>query len=130
MWDPTSGHRVDVPALQRFGDEFTAVAITGACSSCYAFLDSLQGSDPLDLPLVLLLAGRGPGAREAAGLVPDWVSVVRDPEASQIGRQLELSRTLVALHISGGEIVGRATITNRDDLSLLVSSDSLGGPHA
>lgn len=126
---PDVGHRVDVPMLQRFGDDFVAVAITGTCSSCYAFLDSLQGSDPLDPPLVLLLAGRGPGTREAASLVPDWVSVVRDPDASQVGRQLELSRTLVALHIRGGEIVGRATITNRDDLRLLASSDSVIGPH-
>ena len=73
----------------------------------------------------MLLTGRGKPAKELREKIPDWVKTLRDPDASRLGRDLELSRTLWALRLQDNVVVGHADVSSGEDLIRLMSADVL-----
>lgn len=125
---PDAGMEVSIAALDEFGSDLVVLALAGSCASCRRFVESLPDESALPVALVVLLAGRGAPTRELAAQFPTWVSVIRDPQATAIGRELELSRTLVALQLQERQITGKADITTIDDLLSLVTASEVHSP--
>lgn len=121
---PELGQPIELTEL-RVASRYVLVAVTGTCTSCHDFVSDLKERRPDGLrdELVLLVAGRGRPVRDLLERVPDWVAhVVRDPVATQIGSRLGLSRTLVALHVVDGRLIGRSDVAGFDDLALLTAA--------
>ncbi|MEK7422965.1 MAG: hypothetical protein AAB131_03900 [Actinomycetota bacterium] len=111
--------------------EYVMVGLTGTCNSCVEFAKSLPAEGPPPgPPVVVLAAGSKASATRISRLLPEWVTVVTEPSATQIGRDLGLSRTTGALHVSNGVLLGRADVGSFEDLMALTNTDGSTHVHA
>jgi hypothetical protein len=101
---------------------FLLVAMSSACTSCDEFVRSWEAGDvgPPNDPLIVLLSGNRATARAFGERLPNWMRVVYDPKASRVGRDIGLSKTLLALHIVDGRVVGRADTRTAEEFVRLV----------
>ncbi len=121
---PELGTALPADLAHSFPEESAVLVLTGTCESCHEFARSLaEAKTAQRVPLTVLLPGRGRPATELRRLLPEWVSVVRDPVATETARTLELSRTRRALRVRRGVVVGSADTSNVIELDALMSAD-------
>lgn len=102
----------------------TIIALEGSCNSCHELANKLplQEHDIVG-PLIVLLAGKGEPTEKLYQKIPAWVTVIQDPEATQLSKDLNLSRTRWAIRLSSGVVAGHADISNIENLNLLMASE-------
>lgn len=121
---PELGTTIPGSASDILPENGVILALSATCESCHTVASTLpRRSEDLPGALVVLLTGRGKPAKELRLKIPDWVKVLRDPDASKLGRELELSRTLWALRLQDNVVVGHADVSTGEDLLRLTEAN-------
>ena len=118
------GRNVDTPLIREhvftLGDTVTVFALDSNCNSCHDLLYELPREPYNKSSVMCLLTGSGPALDSLRASVPEWLHIVDHPLATQLGHDLELSTTQVALKIIDGRLIGRARIDGPADLEDLL----------
>lgn len=96
--------------------------ISSSCATCKELVPELA-HDYRD-PMVALVAGTPRTADAIIELLPTGFRAVRDPEATELARLLEVQSTPFVLEIESGIVTGKAYLHEPEDLSRLIGARS------
>jgi hypothetical protein len=94
--------------------------VSGACGACHELVPALAELGR-NAPVVVL-AGQDELADHLAAVVPSEVSLVRDPEATTIGRGLNINATPLVIEVDDGVVSGRALANTPGDIARLIEA--------
>ena len=122
------GRAVDTPLIRKhllgLSQTVTVFALGSNCNSCHEFAGALPLTPYSLSPVVCLLTGSGSVLDSLRATLPDWLYLIEEPLATELGQDLELSATQVALNIVDGRLVGRARVEEPGDLEALLTFES------
>ena len=102
----------------------TILALEGTCGPCHELAAALPSrAQDLIGTLAIFLAGKGRPTEELKKVIPSWVKVIEDPDATQLSREMNLSRTRWALRLHNGVVVGHADVSDINNLRELMASE-------
>jgi hypothetical protein len=98
------------------------VHISATCTPCRALVEDLSAR-PIrsDAPLVVLLSGPAELADGLAGLLPAEIRVIRDPDATEIARTLQLRSTPFIIAVEQQKVYQKAYLQSAQHLAELVT---------
>lgn len=100
--------------LPEVSDRFGYVLFLASdCQPCRDFAFEAGRSEEVDairdsVPVVAAVVGKGATADEVARLLPDWIRVVRDPDASVIRAGFQVGATPAVYEVERGSVTGHA----------------------
>ena len=83
------------------------------CQPCREFAYEASRSTEVEalrgtMPITAAVVGQGGTADEVVRLLPDWINVVRDPEASTIRSSFQVAATPAVYEVERGTVTGHA----------------------
>ncbi len=99
--------------------EFLLV-VGGSCLSCQDLLREI-GDDEFSSTIVALLSGRPENVDILESLVPPSITVVRDPEALEAVRALDVTTTPFVFEVRSGRVAAKTALRGADHLRRFVS---------
>jgi len=106
--------------------EATALVVLSAiCAPCREFAGRL-GKSRLDGHVIALVAGRAELATPLVSLLPQSMTVIQDPQASALVKELATSSTPFAIVVAGGTVVAKRYLHDVDDLRSVLEARGNG----
>ena len=83
------------------------------CQPCREFAFEASRSDEVEalrgsLSITAAVIGKGGTADEVVRLLPDWINVIRDPDASVVRASFQVGATPAVYEVEGGIVTGHA----------------------
>lgn len=103
------------------GDSFLLL-LSAICGPCHDLAKELRTERPPDAPLIALVTGRRELADRIVSELPQWATVIRDPQAGQVARALNIKSTPFAIRVRDGRVAGKAYLRGTRDLLRLAQA--------